>query len=314
MIINTEQTVTYKSIVSLEQYGALVGYSECAMFGVFSPESRTYDECRDVWTLPQRNYVARYFAEAQQEIEDYIERLLMPTWISGNLYETGNTRLTDVQNCKRAYSTKWQNLIAMGRQFVVTLELDATIDHTNDPAIIGPISYDPTIVTDFNFVKIYYPDTNIEINPMLIYNIGTNLYIEVPRCRLLRYDLRNNPTNGYNYTVIENFQETVDVVYDAVDPTDSIVDFGDGTVGLWYLAGEIKPTIQQVEMVMRLAHSKMPDEPCGCEISQRLWKRDRNVPEIMTAERLQCPFGLSDGAWIAYKWAQAIKGLKLGHI
>lgn len=67
-------------------------------------------------------------------------------------------------------------------------------------------------------------------------------------------------------------------------------------------------SMRQMETtVLRLAHSKMPDEPCGCEISQRLWKRDRNIPDIMTRERLNCPFGLSDGAWVAWQFALSMR-------
>lgn len=82
-------------------------------------------------------------------------------------------------------------------------------------------------------------------------------------------------------------------------------------IRLYYQAG-MPPgnpwSFRQMETtVMRLAHSKMPDEPCGCEISQRLWKRDRNIPDVMTRERLNCPFGLSDGAWVAWQFSLAMK-------
>ena len=74
-----------------------------------------------------------------------------------------------------------------------------------------------------------------------------------------------------------------------------------------YLSG-MDPTSPQAEdAIIRLAHSKMPEEPCGCSVAQRLWKRDRSVPSLLTAERLNCPFGLSDGAWIAWKFAMALK-------
>ena len=55
--------------------------------------------------------------------------------------------------------------------------------------------------------------------------------------------------------------------------------------------------------LMRLSHSKMPAEPCGCDSVKRLWLRDRDLPAYMTKDRLDCPFGLSNGAWIAYRWA-----------
>jgi hypothetical protein len=75
------------------------------------------------------------------------------------------------------------------------------------------------------------------------------------------------------------------------------------TVELNYLAGlsTLTPAIQN--MIIRLAHSLMPDEPCGCDIIRRLWERDTHTPDNLSRERQACPFGLSDGAWIASEWA-----------
>jgi hypothetical protein len=78
-------------------------------------------------------------------------------------------------------------------------------------------------------------------------------------------------------------------------------------VRLNYLAGADVLTRQAEDAIIRLAHSKMPQEPCGCDVVKRLWGRDRNVPEVLTAERLNCPYGLNDGAWIAFQFAQSMK-------
>lgn len=313
MIIQTEQNLNYKSAVTLEQYSWLIGYDECSMFGVYNPTAFVEDECRSIWTQRQRNYILRYFQEAQEELENETGRLFSPTWITGNLADTGNNRLTDIQTCKISYYTKWNNLIQMGRKTAHTIASSVVIDYSTDPVLIGPIAVNTSIVTDINFIKIFYPDTEIEINPSNVYFSGTDIYIEIPKCRLVKYELRDNPSSGILYTNDANFQETVDIKYFYTTDLNSIVEFGDGTAGLYYLAGEVIPTVQQIDMIIRLAHSKMPDEPCGCDISQRLWKRDRNIPELLTAERLQCPFGINDGAWIAYKWAQSMKKLRIGH-
>lgn len=74
-------------------------------------------------------------------------------------------------------------------------------------------------------------------------------------------------------------------------------------VRLNYLAGVRVPTRTIENVVVRLAHSLMAEEPCNCTVTQRLWRRDRHTPEVLTAERLNNPFGLSDGAWFAYRWA-----------
>lgn len=312
-IIKTQQYKNYTSAVTLEHYAWLIGYSESAIFGVYKQDDYENDECRAMWTLQQRNYMLRYFQEAQEELENETRRLFSPTWVTGNLADTGNDRLTDVQTCKISYYTKWNNLIQMGRKTPNILGLDVVVDHSSDPAIIGPIPVNTAIVTNLNFVKVYYPGTTIEINPSNIYLIGTDLYIEIPRVRMVEFSLRDNPSSGVLYTDIANFASLVDIVYLQTVDLNSIVEFGNGSAGLWYLAGEIIPTVQEKDMIIRLAHSKMPDEPCGCEVAQRLWKRDRNIPDILTADRLQCPFGINDGAWIAYKWSQSFRKLRMGY-
>ncbi len=54
--------------------------------------------------------------------------------------------------------------------------------------------------------------------------------------------------------------------------------------------------------IWRLAHSQMGEQPCGCALHERQWRNDRHTPSVLTAERLNCPFGLTDGAWAAWRW------------
>lgn len=311
-----DEQITYRSAVSLEHYARAIEYSECQMYGVYNPAEQTGvgDACRDIWTLDQRNYILRYLTEAQVELEDETRRLFSPTWITGNLYDTGNHRLLDVQTYKPAVYTKWNNVIAQGRKVVYELALSETVDHTSDPALIGPITIDANIVQQLDYVKIFYPGTELEINPSKMYLNGLDLYIEVPRCRMVEYSLRNNPSSGVLYTDVLNFQQEVDIVYWATEDLNSSVMLDNCTLAMWYLAGEINLTQQQIDMIIRLAHSKMPDEPCGCERAQALWKRDRNIPDILTAERLNNPFGINDGAHIAWRWSQSMKKFQFGYL
>jgi len=71
---------------------------------------------------------------------------------------------------------------------------------------------------------------------------------------------------------------------------------------VYYLAGtDEEPGWKRA--VFRLAHATMGEQPCGCALQERQWRLDRTVPSILTAERLNCPFGLEQGAWAAYTWA-----------
>lgn len=73
-----------------------------------------------------------------------------------------------------------------------------------------------------------------------------------------------------------------------------------------YRAGMTPLSPQAEDAIIRLAHAKMPKPPCGCGSIQDLWSRDRNVPTVLTAERENCPFGMSDGAWISWRFANAM--------
>lgn len=72
-------------------------------------------------------------------------------------------------------------------------------------------------------------------------------------------------------------------------------------VRLYYKSGLPTLNTNLQEAVVRLAHSLMATEPCGCQITQRLWQRDRNVPDYVTRQRSTNPFGVTDGAWWAYE-------------
>lgn len=85
-------------------------------------------------------------------------------------------------------------------------------------------------------------------------------------------------------------------------------------VRLNYLAGLTELTSQAEDAIVRLAHSKMPIAPCGCDTINALWSRDRHTPDVLDTERLNCPFGLSDGAWIAYQFAGAMRKRRMSSL
>jgi len=74
------------------------------------------------------------------------------------------------------------------------------------------------------------------------------------------------------------------------------------TTSVNYLAGTTSiPGWEQA--VIRLAHTYMAIQPCGCAMFDAVWQRDTRIPTTLTAERLNCPFGEMDGAWWAWQWA-----------
>jgi len=329
--------------VNLAEYQRLINHPLNAFWGV-RHEAEIRGGCGIILLKEERDMIARYLCEAQDEIEQQTGYFLEPKWV------------TDEDHA-------YEGLIVLARQRkVITggvrgedmLDEDATIDHSADPAIVGPIA---VTFTDTAEVKVYYPNAGQEIIPERVTITGGQLVIEIPRCRLVDPEYLNNDREGVEYTDLGNFLTVVDVMRVYNDPSThaqlvrpgacvdgcgeeaddgciyvkrpeigsvtvrratysdgvwsavsaGLCNRGYGLVRLNYLSG-MDPTSPQAEdAIIRLAHSKMPEEPCGCSVAQRLWKRDRSVPSLLTAERLNCPFGLSDGAWIAWKFAMALK-------
>lgn len=77
-------------------------------------------------------------------------------------------------------------------------------------------------------------------------------------------------------------------------------------IQLNYMAG-VELNYQAEDAIIRLAHAKMPVEPCGCDPVRNAWTRDRHIPDLLTKERINCRFGMSDGAWMAWQFAQNMK-------
>lgn len=72
-------------------------------------------------------------------------------------------------------------------------------------------------------------------------------------------------------------------------------------VTVYYKAGTTDiPNWKQV--IYRLAHTLIEQDPCGCSIFRRSWRRDTRIPTVLTRERLNCQFGEMDGAWYAWQW------------
>jgi len=78
---------------------------------------------------------------------------------------------------------------------------------------------------------------------------------------------------------------------------------GYSEVRLNYLSGVNRIDLKAEMAVIRLAHAKMGRPPCACDKTGAMWQKDYDVTGAITRERVNCPFGLSNGAWNAYRWA-----------
>lgn len=329
-----------ESCVTLKRYAEIISYPQCNFFGV-NADIDTGFQCREIWTKDQRDMVARYLSEAQNEIEQVVGYPLCARWIGEN--ETQLYR--DRQPYKNVMVTKFAHVIQSGIKATSTIQAGAVIDHSTDPAVVGPIA---TTATDTDEIVIFYPNSDRVVYQYAIDITAGQLTIWIERCHLVAADKLDNPSTGLDYTDLTNFLGTVDVkriynstateatlVYPNCNDCDETTKAGciyidDYDVGvirvkrnncssavncgcyprlvkLNYKAGLEVLTQQGEDAIVRLANAKMPSEPCGCDVVKRLWKRDHDIPEVLDRERLNCPFGLNNGAWIAFQFAQAMK-------
>ena len=358
------------SAVKLARYAQLIGRAEEQFFGINRPETQRDGTCSPIYTLPMRQMVARYLAEAQEEIEQVVEYPLSARWFLAERHPYQTISII----------TKWGKLLAAGFQNATVISASAALSHAADPATATVA----TTVTDTDEIVVYHPGTEIQIIPSSVVIAGGNVTIAIPRARLVKSTDVDNDEQGLDYTDVppsatSPFEATVDIYrvyndesvqggliyphrnsgssdclcgcstgcltcdpytenaceyirhaeYGYIDVLPASYTAPDWTaacpicyctvpeyVHLNYKAGLETLTPQIEDAIVRLAHAKMPSPPCGCGVVHEMWSRDRNIPEtFLPLQRLQNPFGVSDGAWFAWRQAVAIRlqrGMALG--
>lgn len=346
-----------RSCLTLARYAKLVGYSECAMLGVNKPTDAHGDCENPIWSEFQRDTLLRYLAEAQADMESILGYPLCPTYFEN-----------EEHSFAFPLHTRWTKVLAVGVRAETTIDAGATVDYTDEPAQVGPLA---TSVTDTDEIKIFYPNSAREIEPLRVTVDGGEVTIWIPRCRLVAPDAFDTPEGGLDWDDDSNFLETVDVkrVYtdssvnaalvfshrDSVLPCaqcgcltcseatqSGCVYVRNANTGaldvlpasftneVWtancrgchaaqpskvrvnYVAGLTGHDLTLESAVIRLAHTKMPYSPCGCDPLQSAWTRDNHIPDVLTRERENCPFGLADGAYAAWSVANARRVLRAG--
>lgn len=331
-VIPTQSTQQAEaSTVKLAEYAAAISVCECAFWGVRNSPCPDEQGCRDIWEKDDRDRIAYYLAEAQEEIERELGFFIGYKWVTSERHPYARPIVAD-----------WGYIIAGGVRAETDISAGEVVDYTSEPAVVGPVA---TTVTDESEIHVFHAGTDIEVDPSSITLSGGNVTIEIPRCRLVDPSLADNPANGLNYNDVANFATTVDVVrvYNDTTTQATLVSQGCrtncsdtqanaciyvrrpklGSVDVQYSASNLcgcKPhfvdlnyysgmamTKQARDTIIRLAHTKMPRSPCACSPIEEFWKRDRTIPDVLTRERLNCPFGVMDGAWTAWRFTQAMK-------
>jgi len=339
------------SAVKLASYSAILGYPECPLMGV---NHDTEDvACGTIWLKIERDRIKRYLWEAQLEVEKQIGFRLSKRWETGERHKY-----------RAPLQTDWSFFIAGGVEATSEIASGEAVDHTDDPATVGPVA---TTVTDADEIVVYHPGTTIQIVPSEI-DLDTGagqVTIYIPRCRMVKQSVAQNDRGGLSYSGTgANFEAAVDIYRrynDQSTQAELVYPFGKTTCGCSaetstacivgldadegevaivradYSGGEwdscnlscgscgcqpsrvnlnyysgVEADEQMQDAIIRLAHSKMPVEPCACDLIKSVWQRDRNMPRYVTRERANCPFGTSDGAWTAWQFTNAFMDKFIG--
>lgn len=321
--------------VSLPRYAQISNFSEAAFFGVQTAGATIY-ACRNIWTMQQRQAIARELLAAQGEFWKHCGYPFVPTYVTDERHEY-NRKSFKLHNCR---------VIALGKKTETLLQAGYALNHANDPTIITLA----VTFTDANELHVYHPGTRYEIIPSSRSIAGGTATIAIPRVRMVALANENNPAQGWLYTDLTKFEATVDIYRIYTDPTQTVQVFGkdcDTWSNFWndawihdysvswihlgnrpatqwgvlphymqanYLCGVETIDPHMEDALVRLAHARMPNEPCGCDILKMVWERDRHVPDILDSERLNCPFGMSDGAWQSWMFLQDLVCMRGSHL
>lgn len=159
---------------------------------------------------------------------------------------------------------------------------------------------------------------------------------------MVKPEYEENPPEGWDYDDMSRFADAVDVKREWLDSSAAVryvgyrvslgkliettaeasaiirdaeagvialspasCQFQPRAVRVSYLSGLMWLSENVEDVVVRLAHSRLPDSPCGCNFLKAMWERDTHIPQVLTAERENCPWGMSDGAWTAWMFARS---------
>ena len=326
--------------VSMPRYAQIVEYAEPAFFGVNHPDNHAY-QCREIWSHDQRIAVYRALQNSQSKVERVAEYPLMPTWFGPERHDLGSPVVLNVGK-----------LIQLG-QAAITAHAGVPNASIVDPAVfIHPVTttdvneihvYHPgthveiypsaisiaggnvtVTVPLVRMVAIAYENTPPEGLDMADYATWAENTVDIeeeyldptlPGVEFISYDDCSSNCPPETHTEGCGTIKDAEMSIIMVGAADSVcVPCGARFVDVYYQAGLTSLTSEAEDILVRLAHALMPNEPCGCDFLKARWRGDQLVPEILTAERENAPWGMSNGAWQAWVYAQSIKQYRMGVI
>lgn len=342
---------TTRLAVPLPRYAQIVEYYEPAFFGVSNPDIAIYGvakdfQCREIWSHDQRVAAFRALQNAQSKMESVTEYPMMPTWIGPERHTLGNPQ---VLNVGKLIQMGQLLVIDLGLGAAVDITSDPaviTIALGGFPTFATGDIPDVHIYHPGTDLEIYPSSIEI-VGTDLVIEIPFVRAVEIAHENTPAdgLDYADHATWVEDTVDVkwESLGTAAPVKFVSLDcsggctcPTESLVDgcayvrnaemgiihvstngcsclaCDTAYVDIYYQAGVTQIDAQAEDIMVRLAHALMPNEPCGCDILKGRWRGDQLVPEVLTAERENAPWGMSNGAWQAWVYAQSIKQHRMG--
>lgn len=323
-------------------YAARIGYMCEAFHGIVHPDNALY-ECRAIWTQAQRDDIAAYLAHAQELIEEELGYPLVPRWITNepHLYRTpvqarwghvisggvkSETVIDDGAAVNAAADPATVTVAgvtcAAENIHVYHAGTDDEIEPTDVSIVAGVLTITipwcrlvaPAHWNQTDAGILYTDHATWLAKAVDVYCITNDTSTQAVLHVMASACCGSTPCAATDYTacILVRQSEIGSLSIQRADYasgawTRKSACYTPSTLSLNYYAGLIELPRGAEDAIIRLAHALMAEEPCGCDATQRLWRRDRTVPAVLTRERINCPFGMSDGAWYAWMWAQARK-------
>lgn len=333
--------------VGLPLYARIIRYNENAFWGVAHSSNDQYEN-RIVWTMRERQEIAYWLGEAQGEIEQTMGFPACARWIEDvrkyrrNPIWTTQKRVIEggVETVQTLEDGATVSHAADPATIAVTVAatLDINQVHVRYPDVeeyeICPSAIDLTGTTltisipRARLVTIAAQETVTEDHRIGVdYSTLSNFLTTVDVVRVY-----NDPStqvvfvweaceDGCDETTQTGCMYVRNAKLGSVNVRPATYTGGrwvrtritcgcPDKVRLFYRAGFETPTRQVVDAIIRLAHVKMPAEVCGNLSAQYMWIRDRHIPDTLSRERYNCPYGMADGAWTAYKYALSMRKVR----
>lgn len=332
------------SSLKLVRYAQIIRYDENAFFGVNSPTNRER-AVRKIFTKIDRDMIARELDAAQNDIESVLRFPLGQKWFEDEQHNRNRRNLLFTKWAQvQALGTRAVSTIAAGVAInhsadpatipsTATTVTDSEEIHFYEtgtdvevfPSILSLSG--GTVSASFPRARLVkeskqenpetgwdYSDTGVSgafmqaLDIRRVYTDSTDVGVFVwplgkqncPQCLE-----ETEPACGYIRSTISG---TVTLL---PDQSGNCFYCGATVLRLNYCAGlPLAPTAE--DAIIHLAHARMAVMPCSdSDPLMMLWKQDRFVPADISEDRANARFGVTEGAWRAWVYANKNKHFRM---